>query len=166
MLSNFRSWEFWSWLENLAIAQEIGGTIWYPIVETLHVLAAVFVFGSLLMLDLRLLGVTARSQPVERMSRELLLWTWLAFALALMTGIGLFITRASAFVDNRAMQFKVLALLLAAVNMIVFQFGAHRRVAQWDLAVPPPASARFAGAASLFCWAGVMLAGRWIGHLI
>lgn len=152
-------------IENLQISQDIGGSIWFPVFESLHVLAAVFVFGSLLTLDVRLLGLTARDQPVSRLSKELLPWTWIAFVVALVTGLILFATRASAYYENIAMRWKALALLLAAINMSAFHFGPHRRVSEWDLAKQIPLAARSAGAASLLLWAGVMLAGRWIGHL-
>jgi hypothetical protein len=152
-------------VENLQISQDIGGSIWFPIFESLHVLAAVFVFGSLLTLDVRLLGLTARDQSVSRLSKELLPWTWVAFLVALVTGLVLFATRASAYYENTAMRFKALALLLAAVNMTLFHFGPYRRVSEWDLAKQIPLAARSAGAASLVLWGGVMLAGRWIGHL-
>jgi hypothetical protein len=152
-------------IENLQISQDIGGSIWFPVFESLHVLAAVFVFGSLLMLDVRLLGLTARDQPVSRLSKELLPWTWIAFVVALVTGLILFATRASAYYENTAMRFKALALLLAAINMIAFHFGPYAKVSDWDLAKQIPLAARSAGAASLVLWAGVMMAGRWIGHL-
>jgi hypothetical protein len=51
---------------------------------------------------------------------------------------------------------------LAAVNMLVFHFGAYRQVARWD-AGEPPMSAKLAGALSLSLWIGVVFFGRWVG---
>ena len=51
---------------------------------------------------------------------------------------------------------------LAAVNMLIFHFGAYRRVAHWDLG-KPPMSAKVAGALSLLLWVGVVFFGRWVG---
>ena len=53
-------------------------------------------------------------------------------------------------------------MALAAVNMLIFHFGAYRKVAQWDTAVPPT-SARVAGALSIAFWVAVIFFGRWIG---
>jgi hypothetical protein len=154
----------WSTLEESAIAQRIGESWWFPLLESIHVVAVVFVVGSIVMVDLRLLNASARSYPVSRMSKELVPWTWSAFLIAVVTGLGLFITRAGHYVDNVAFRWKFALLLLAGINMAAFHFGAYRRVAEWDMATTP-AAARAAAIVSLAIWAGVMLAGRWVGHL-
>jgi hypothetical protein len=155
----------WAWLENLPIATRIGESWWFPLLESLHVLTATFVLGTLLMVDLRLLGLAARQQAMTRISGELIPWSWGAFAVALVTGIGMFITRAGTYMENPAFQIKLVLLALAGINMTAFHFGTFRRIAQWDTAATPTVAAKFAGAASLVVWAGVMLAGRWVGHL-
>jgi hypothetical protein len=151
-------------LENLPLAASIGESWWFPLLESLHVVGVTLVFGSLLMVDLRLIGVAARGYTVRRMSRELVPWTWAAFALSLITGLGLFMTRADHYAENIAFQLKMLALLLAGINMAVFHFGIYRGVAAWETSALP-ASAKAAGAVSLVLWMAVMLAGRWVGHL-
>jgi hypothetical protein len=158
--------DLWAWLENLTVVQYIGGTAWYPVFASIHVIAAVFVFGSLLMVDLRLLNLVARGRSVLRLANELTPWTWGAFVVAVVTGVGLFGTRASGFVENRAFQLKLIFLALAGLNMALFHYGVYRRADAWDVSDSSPAAAKLAGAASLFLWAGVMLTGRWIGHLI
>jgi len=157
--------DFWSWLENLPIAARIGESWWFPLLESLHVVGVAMVFGSILMVDLRLLGLAGTKYAVSTMSKELVPWTWAAFALALVTGVGLFITRASHYAENPAFQIKCLLLLLAGGNMIAFHFGVFRRVVQWDVATKLPTASKIAGVASLVLWAGVILAGRWTGHL-
>jgi hypothetical protein len=155
---------FWSSLEESAIAQRIGESWWFPLLESIHVVAIVLVIGSILMVDLRLIGVTARRYPVSRMSSELVPWTWAAFVLSVITGTGLFITRADHYADNIAFRWKFALLLLAGVNMACFHFGVFRRVANWDTARTPLA-AKTSAVLSLLLWAGVILAGRWVGHL-
>jgi hypothetical protein len=155
----------WAWLESLPLSAHIGETWWFPLLESLHVVGVTLVFGSLLMVDLRLIGIAARSYTVSRMSKELVPWTWAAFVLSLITGVGLFMTRAGHYAENIAFQLKMLALLLAGINMAAFHFGVFRGVANWDSAVSIPAGAKLAGVLSLIFWAAVMLAGRWVGHL-
>ena len=156
--------DVWAWLENLPLAARIGESWWFPLLESIHVLSATFVLGTLLMVDLRLIGVAARQQAVTRISGELVPWSWGAFVVALVTGVGMFMTRAGTYMENPAFQIKLVLLALAGVNMAAFHFGTFRRVAQWDTTAPT-AAARFAGVASLVMWVGVMLAGRWVGHL-
>src|ERR687896_99295 len=92
----------WTWLENLPIAGHIGATWWFPFLESIHVVSATFVVGSILMVDLRLLGLAARAYPVSRITKEVVPWTYRACAVSVATGAGMFISRASHYADNRA----------------------------------------------------------------
>ncbi len=158
--------EFWTNLENLPIAWEIGGTWWFPMLESIHVIAAAMVVGSILMIDLRLLGLAAKRYPISILCRELLPWSWGAFAIATVTGAGMFITRAAAHVVNPAFQWKVFLLLLAGLNMAVFHVKIYRRIRKWDTVELIPNTVKYFGASSLLIWCGVMLAGRWVGHIV
>jgi hypothetical protein len=149
---------FWAWLEMQPLAAHIGETAWFPFLESVHVLSAMLVVGTVLMADLRLLGWSALRYPLIVVTREVVPWTWGAFAIATVTGIGMFITRASAYVANPAFLAKVVLLLIAGANVFVLHFIALRDTDRRRL--------QFAtGACSLLVWAGVVLAGRWIGHL-
>ena len=158
--------EFWTWLEGLPLAEYIGFTWWFPFLESIHVLAIAFLVGSILMVDLRLLGVAALDYAASRLTRELIPWTWGAFCVAVVTGIGMFMTRAATYIEHPPFQIKLVLLLLAGLNMALFQFRTFRDIAEWDNAAVTPIVARVAGATSLLLWAGVVLAGRWIGHTI
>jgi hypothetical protein len=156
----------WTWLENLPIAVYIGQTWWFPLLESIHVLASTFLFGSIAMVDLRLLGVTARHHPVSTITAEVVPWTMGAFAVSAVAGLGMFVSQASHYADNRAFQLKLVLLLLAGINMAIFHFRTVRSMPRWDAAATPSAAARFAGIGSLLLWTAIMLAGRWIGHLL
>ena len=158
--------EFWTWLEGLPLSEHIGFTWWFPLLESIHVLAVALVVGTILTVDLRLLGIAARRYPASRINRELIPWTWGAFCVAVVTGTGMFMTRASTYIENPAFETKLVLLMLAGVNMAWFQFRTFRSIAHWDTAAATPVSARVAGATSLLLWVGVVLAGRWVGHII
>ena len=158
--------EFWTWLERLPLAEHIGFTWWFPFLESIHVLAIAFLVGSILMVDLRLLGLAALRYAVSRVTRELIPWTWGALSVAVVTGVGMFMARAATYIEHPPFQIKLVLLLLAGVNMAVFQFRTFRDIDDWDNAAVTPVAARVAGATSLLLWAGVVLAGRWIGHTI
>ena len=149
---------FWTWLEMRPLAMHIGESSWFPFLESMHVLSAVFVVGTVLMADLRLLGWSAQRYAVHVIAREVVPWTWGAFVIAAITGVALFSVRASAYVANPAFLAKVVLLGLAGVNMLALHFVALRDAGRRGLQA-------FAGACSLFVWTGVVLAGRWIGHL-
>ncbi len=167
------SWEelagypsIWQWLQDHPIAQHIGFTWWFPFLESIHVIAIGLVVGSIMMVDLRLLGLAALRYPASQVTRRLIPWTWGAFVVAAITGFGLFATRATGYVDNTAFQIKFMLLPLACLNMAWFQFRTFRGVTTWDTATDTPMGAKLAGGISLLLWAGIILAGRWTGHLI
>jgi hypothetical protein len=157
--------DLWTWLENLPVALYIGESWWFPFLESIHVLASTFLFGSILMVDLRLLGLAARNHAASRIAKEIVPWTRGAFALSALAGLGMFITQANRYVDNRAFQVKAVLLILAGINMAVFHLRTVRTMPLWDTSAVTSVPARLAGAGSLLLWIGVMLAGRWIGHL-
>jgi len=152
------------WLQDSAIAQAIrAGEWWFPAIETLHVLSLATVFGSILVVDLRLLGLSARATALSRLTRETLPYTWIAFGMAALSGSLMFISKAPVYFHNLQFQLKFLCLLLAGINMLVFHAGVYRRISQWDLTLPPPAAARLAGALSIALWLGIITLGRWVG---
>jgi hypothetical protein len=158
--------ELWEWLQGHPASQYIGFTWWFPFLESIHVIAITLVVGSILVVDLRLLGISGLQYSASRVTRELLPWTWGAFFVATLTGFGMFVTRATAYVENPAFQIKFLLLVVACLNMAIFHFRAFRAVHHWDADLMPPPAARAAGAASLVLWIGIILAGRWTGHII
>jgi hypothetical protein len=133
-----------------------------PIVESIHMLALAVLFGSLLIVDLRLIGLPSSRRAFSRVSAELLPLTWWAFGLSALTGALLFTVNAVTYYGNTAFRFKMALLLLAGLNMLVFHRFTLRSLAAWDNALPPP-SARAAGAVSLILWISIIVVGRWIG---
>ena len=134
-----------------------------PIVEALHVLLIAVVFGTIMIVDLRLLGFPSTSRSFQRTSDELLKYTWAAFAGAVVTGIFLFTANAFSYYVNTAFRVKLLLILLAGINMVIFQFVTGKTAGSWDKDVAPPNAARVAGFLSLVLWTAVILFGRWIG---
>ena len=157
--------EFWYAVEEWPLAMHIGSTWWFPLLESIHVLAAVMVFGSVLFVDLRLLGIAAGRYAVSVLLKDMLPWTWSAFAIALPTGISLFIVRPSGYAYNKAFIIKLILLLCAGVNMLFFHFYMQRSINSWNK-LSTPIAVKFSGGISLMLWLGVLLAGRWTGHLI
>ena len=150
-------------IESSALAEWMRVTLpAMQIVEAMHVLAAVMLFGTVLIVDLKLLGVQDARRSFARVGRETLPLTWTAFGVAVVTGCLMFTTSAQTYFGNAAFQWKTVALAAAGVNMLLFQLTAARSTAGWDGGQPPRA-ARFAGLASLLLWAAVVLLGRWIG---
>jgi hypothetical protein len=135
----------------------------FPAVETLHVLAITTVIGLIAIVDLRLIGLAAASYPVTRLTRDLLPATWIAFAIAVVTGALLFTSQPVLYVGNTAFRLKMLLIAAAGINMLVFHRITMRDIAAWDISGPVPGAVRFAGGFSLLLWIFVVAFGRWIG---
>jgi hypothetical protein len=150
-------------LETTPLATRIAESSWmFPTLESAHVVALALVVGSIGMMDLRLLGLVGRDQPVTRLASDVLPWTWTAFVFAAITGGLLFTSNASSYWDNPFFKIKMVLLALAGLNMVVFHLLTWKTIHQWNETAPPPA-AKAAGLMSLLFWIGVVFAGRWIG---
>ena len=133
-----------------------------PIIEAVHVMAVALVFGTILIVDLRLLGFPSTQRAFSKFHHDLLRWTWLAFGISAVTGVLLFIVNSVTYYHNTAFRLKMIALILAAVNMWIFEKGVGANSKAWDQG-PTPQAARVAGALSLTIWVGVLFIARWIG---
>ncbi len=135
----------------------------FPCVEATHVACAAMIFGTVFVVDLRLIGIPHNRRPVTVISEEMLRLTWVAFALSVITGALMFTANAHTYVANTAFRIKMIALIAAGVNMAVFQFFTYRSVSAWDKDLPAPRAARWAGILSICIWVTVIFLARWIG---
>src|SRR5678816_549279 len=151
-------------IENTDIASSIRNSLFlFPMLESIHVMGLALVFGTIATIDLRLLGLASTHRPFRRMASDTLKWTWIAFTITFLTGALMFSTNASVYFHNSVFQAKMALLLLAGINMGIFELTSGRTVRQWETAVSPPTGAKTAAVISLVLWIGVIFLGRWIG---
>ena len=159
--------ELCQWLYDTPLADTIrSSALAFPWLESVHVLAIALVLGSIAVADLRLLGLASVKRPVTKVLEEVLPVTWVAFAVAAITGSAMFISNAVEYSRNTPFQLKMIMLVLAGLNMLVFQLITYRAVGEWDEARTTPVGARFAGGFSLLAWISIVAFGRWIGFTI
>jgi hypothetical protein len=155
---------FCQWLEATGPATAIReNALLFPTIESVHVVAITLVFGTIAIVDLRLLCLASHGTRVSRLTASLLPWTWGAFAFAAITGTLLFSSNANAYAHNAFFQTKMLLMVGAAFNMVVFHLVGSRDLPSWDHLPKTPMRARVAGAFSLLIWIAVVACGRWIG---
>ena len=152
-----------TWLQDLNFPTEIRESVWlFPTIETVHVFALVLVVGSIMTVDLRLLGLANRERAFSELAGEMLPWTWTAFVIAASAGLLMFSSKALTYYGNIPFRIKMCCLLLAGINMALFHWLGTRHLETWDRKQPPP-PAKFAGGASLLLWIIIVAAGRWVG---
>ncbi|AWU96594.1 DUF6644 family protein [Azospirillum ramasamyi] len=152
-------------LETSGLGQALRQSLWlYPLVEVLHILGLALLVGAIVAFDLRLMGLRA-GLPVEALSRLLLPVAVVGFVLAVPTGMLLFISEATALAGNPAFLIKMVLLVAALANILLFHRGVGRRILDWGGGGRPPPAARLAGAASLLLWVAVLASGRLIAYV-
>lgn len=151
-----------NWAEQTPLAVAIARSNWlFPAIETVHVIALTLTIGTVLILDLRLLGLASIAQAHDALRREVLPWTWGAFAVAVLSGALMFVSQASGYAANGAFRFKMALILLAGLNVFVFETIVGRDDSAWERAVP--AGAKCAAGLSLVLWIAAVFFGRRIG---
>jgi hypothetical protein len=155
-----------AWLEQTAVGASVRDSLWlFPIIETVHIFGIILLVGATSILDLRLMGLTFRGEPVSKLAKQFLPWAWAGFLIQVITGILLFSSEATKMYTNLGFQIKMLLILVAGVNAFVFHAIAYQSVGKWENDPVAPLSARAAGLISILLWFGIVAAGRWIAYV-
>jgi len=151
-------------LEGSAPAIDIAESAWlFPAIETIHVLAGALTIGTVLIMDLRLLGLASVKQGYAALRREVLLWTWLAFGAAVVSGFLMFISQATEYFANHAFRTKLALLLLVGINMLMFELIVARDADDWGPGAAAPRAGKIAALLSLGLWVSIVFFGRRVG---
>jgi hypothetical protein len=152
------------WIQATSLATNIRNSLYmFPMLESFHVIGLALVFGTIVVIDLRLLGKASVERPFERIKADILKWTWAAFALTALTGSLMFTTNATVYYHNFYFRSKMALLVLAGLNMTAFELSAGRKAAEWGKNRSSPPLGRAVALLSLVLWVGVIFAGRFIG---
>jgi Family of unknown function (DUF6644) len=151
---------FFQWCYATPIGEGIRNSTWlFPAIEAFHLLGLGLTAGSVLVVDLRLLGLGLRKQPAAQLAASAFPWFASAVTLMFATGIPLFLSEAIKCFYSFAFWVKMTSLFLA----LLFTLTVRRKVTQTDATAKRPTLARVTGALSLCLWFGVAWGGRWIG---
>jgi len=151
-------------LESSGIATGIRNSLYiFPLIESTHVFGLAMVFGTIAIIDFRLLGVASTRRSFRKMASDILKWTWAAFAVTAATGALMFITNAGVYYHNFFFRTKMVMLALSGINMLVFELTAGRSIHRWDKAPSAPMMGRTTAVLSLVIWISIIFLGRWIG---
>ena len=152
-------------IEALAIAKAMREWLWlYPAVEIVHIFGFAILVGSVVMFDLRVLGLS-KQVSVRALSRHMLPWSLAALFLIVPTGLMMFSAHAGDFLGNRAFQVKMALLLTAGMNAAMFRTGPYQSVKSWDTNATAPVLARLSVGLSIALWIGVISCGRLLAYL-
>jgi len=146
--------------EHSWVGKSIQASIWlFPVIESIHLLGLGALAGSILVVDMRLLGLGLNNQEAADLARQARPWMIASLALMLASGTVLFLSEATKCYYSFAFWFKMSALALA----IAFTLAVKNRLIQRHVELTSPPLARLMGIVSLTLWFGVAWGGRWIG---
>ncbi|HTI43324.1 MAG TPA: hypothetical protein VL693_15970 [Vicinamibacterales bacterium] len=135
----------------------------WPLCESLHFLGLILLIGAAGFFDLRLMGfmkgVSLRS------AKKFVPWAMMGFAVNLLTGLIFFISQPQQYATNLAMWLKVVFLLVAGINAMLFETSFSDRLMALDAGADTPMSAKVIGAVSLMSWFAVLYFGRMLPYL-
>lgn len=149
---------FFEWAGRTWVGATISGSTWlFPAVETVHIVALALLFGAIVVLDMRLCGLTMTMKPVQQLYRELAPWIFTSLTGILITGSALFAAEPMKAYHSGPFQTKMVLLATA----ITFHYTLWRKVAM----APShrPILCKATATLSLALWLSVGLAGRAIG---
>jgi hypothetical protein len=153
------------WLQNLGFATGIRESIlMFPVLEGSHLLGIAVMLAPTFLLDIRLLGWGWKGDSVGKIAYSFLPVTFCGAALMVVTGVFLFCSEAVKCYNSFYFRIKVIALILAALNPLIFHTTIWRRLTQWENLETPPSRARLAGGSSLLFWIIVVAAGRYTAY--
>jgi hypothetical protein len=156
-----------TWLHDTAFGTAIRESTWgEPVLETIHVLTLTVFLGFVILLDLRLLDLALRRTPVSTVFRQLNPWLFGAFAVMIVTGVSLFAGDPVLFFGTIFFKLKMIALLAAALNVVMFNLTVGRRIGQWDALPATPRDVKIIAMISLILWVSVVACGRGIAYVL
>ena len=151
---------FFEWCEQAPLIVAMRGSLWlFPVIESLHLMGLALLGGAVVTVDLRLLGLGLRHQPVAQVARDAEKWLVVGLWVLLPTGWLLFMASAVKCYYLTAFWLKMTSLFLA----LAFTFGVRRKVALASEGIMTGVQTRLVAAVSLALWSSVAIAGRYVG---
>lgn len=158
--------ELLDWLEATIVGRISRESLYgFQILVGIHILGLIFSVGVLLWVDLRMLGIALHGCRLSAVYRALSRWFLIGFTVMIVSGAALFAGFATSAYENTFFRIKILVMMLAGVNALVFHYMLRRMPVHADAGAPSSA-VRLAGMFSIAFWAIVILCGRMMSYTL
>ena len=148
---------FFDWMQALPVSQAIGSSIWiFPLVQAIHLVFLALFAGAILIVDLRLLGLGMRMQPVSQVARDARPWLIGGFLGMLATGLPQLMQNASREYFSEFFWYKMYLIAIGLILIVTIR----RKMTQVD---EPSAGGKVVALVSIAIWAGVVINARLLG---
>ena len=156
---------FADWLAKTPLSLLIATRVWaIPTIQSIHIVSLAIVMSSALVIDLRILGLLSKEQPLSAMARGICRASGSHWWFAAITGSLLLIAEPVRSLPTWEFQSKMVMLIAVIIITVSFQRLIAARAPQWDAAPALPGTARLAAVVSIVLWMLIIVAGRWIAY--
>jgi hypothetical protein len=157
--------EFCVWLDQTPLSQAFQSTDWLvPTLQTVHIISVALIVGSVLMINLRLLGWSNIDLPLDRVCARFLPFIWWPLLALLATGTIMIIGEPARSLQNPVFQLKITLIVIALVTIAIFQHRVRRAAASETAGVRGYTAPAVIALFSALLWGGIIVAGRWIAY--
>ena len=151
---------FFKWAETTWLHDVVNNSKWlFPAIEGIHIVALALLFGTVIVLNLRLMGVMMRGRSLPQLEREFEPFTVCSLVVILLTGVVLFISEAVKSYYSTPFRVKIVLLVLA----IGFHYSVSWKLMHKDDGQRSPMLSKVAAVFAILLWVSVGFAGRAIG---
>lgn len=158
--------KFCAWIEQTSLSQTIQVTNWFvPTVQTVHILSVAAVMASILMIDLRLLGIVGKDLSLARVSARYRPIIWWTLPILLLTGLLMITGEPVRSLENWVFQLKMLLLVAAISVTLAYQVPLKKDAGYWEATGGRRGAIKLIALVSLLLWMGIVFAGRWIAYI-
>jgi hypothetical protein len=146
----------WETLQHAEWAATLAESRWlYGLISVVHYCSLFLCVGTIVLLDLRILGIANRNWALAALAEQLGPSTWIGFGFAMVSGFLLFATEAGDYAAVTPFRVKMLIIVMAVIFTLIVQCN----VAKWDRAPGMPIAAKLLAVASIVLWLGAILVG-------
>jgi hypothetical protein len=157
--------EFAIWISNTKASTWIGTHFWaIPIFQVIHILAISAAFGSVLMINFRILGLRASARTMTQTVRRFLPWIWWSLLFLVLSGICMIVGEPIRELVNPIFWIKMALLIAMILISLGFQTTVHRNLATWEMTHAGRVSVRISAVLIILLWCAIMVSGRWIAY--
>lgn len=153
------------WLSNTAPSQWMQTHSWVvPTSQSIHIISLSVVFGCAVLINMRLLGLSAGNRSISALVKTHVPWMYRALVVLLITGTVQTVTEPMRQFVTPAFWWKMFMIVVVVILTQWFATSVRRNAAAWDAARTRPRSARLFALVSMGLWIGIIFCGRFIGY--
>ncbi len=153
------------WISKQPLSSALGTKfLTIPLLQTVHILSIATAFGSVLLMNLRVLGVTGMNLTISQTTQRYVPWIWGALLTLLLTGLGLIIAEPVRELINPIFWVKMAMIVVLVLLSIGFQHALRGAAIKRQAAPEGLTGVRIGAAGLILLWCVVIIAGRWIAY--